>query len=198
MADKQIEITDYGIYVLSPEKLSKFFSDKKIRTKKVLNYFQKHHEVYLESLENGIWLPILPIDSIEYIVKIKGVTDPFNEEWKELIKYDGFNLEVGEDNSFWIGSFGDLLNWDKNTYLDPSNETISYTTLDGEELHSAFKFNIEKGKYLVSIKGYRRTKDAEYPEANYGYFFEFEKVEDFDGYKDPREDEKYKFNLTEQ
>jgi len=37
----------------------------------------------------------------------------------------------------------------------------------------------------------------EYPEANFGFSFELEKVESFDGFKDPREDDKYNFNIAQ-
>jgi hypothetical protein len=195
MAEKKLDVSSYGIYLLSVDKLTNFLKENKIKSKKLLEFFQKNHELYLKSLEQGVWLPILPIDSIEYIIKF-GNKENFDSSWEKVFNIDEFNLEVGNDNSFWIGSTGNLLTFEVNDYLGDSKDYNSYSTLDGEVLYDSFKFNLESGKYLVNIIGYKRKSPLEYPEANYGYSFEFKKVDEFIGYKDPREDDKYLFNLS--
>ncbi|RVU91059.1 hypothetical protein EH230_09205 [Flavobacterium columnare] len=195
MIEKKLDVSSYGIYLLSIDRLTIFLKENKIRSKKVLEFFQKNHELYLKSLEQGVWLPILPIDSTEYIIKF-GNNENFNSNWEKVFNINEFNLEISDDNSFWVGSIGNLLTFEVKDYLDNSKEYNSYSTLDGEILYDSFKFNIENGKYLVDIVGYKRKSPLEYPEANYGYSFEFKKVEQFVGYKDPREDDKYVFNLS--
>ncbi|KIQ16524.1 hypothetical protein RT99_20920 [Flavobacterium sp. MEB061] len=194
MIEKKLDVSNYGIYLLSVDKLTDFLKENKIKTKKILEFFQKNHELYLKSLEEGVWLPILPIDSIEYIIKI-GENENFDNNWDIVFNIDGFNLEIGNDNSFWVGSTGNLLTFEINDYLGEKKYN-SYQTLDGEVLYDSFKFNLESGKYLVNIIGYKRKNKLEYPEANYGYSFEFKKVQEFNGYIDPREDDKYLFNLS--
>ncbi|AMO20553.1 hypothetical protein UN65_09610 [Flavobacterium columnare] len=191
MLEKKLTITDYGIYIMSIDKLLSFFKENKIKSKKVLEVFQKNHELYLKSLEEGVWIPILPIESTKYIIN----DISFNDEWQKEFKYENFNLNVNNE-AYWIGSFGSLLNLNLEQFTNSINESISYQTLDGVTLFKSFKFNIENGKYLVNIIGYKRKSALEYPEANYGYSFEFKKVEQFIGYKDPREDDKYVFNLS--
>jgi hypothetical protein len=195
MIEKKLDVSNYGIYLLSVDKLTDFLKANKIKTKKILAFFQKNHELYLKSLNEGVWFPILPIDSIEYIIKV-GEKENFDNNWDKVFNIDGFNLEIGNDNSFWIGSTGNLLTFEINDYLDDSKNYNSYQTLDGEVLYDSFKFNLESGKYLVNIIGYKRKNKLEYPEANYGYSFEFKKVEGFNGYMNPREDDKYLFNLS--
>ncbi|KQO23035.1 hypothetical protein ASF10_08890 [Flavobacterium sp. Leaf82] len=195
MIEKKLDVSNYGIYLLSVDKLTDFLKENKIKTKKILEFFQKNHELYLKSLEDGVWLPILPIDSIEYIIKV-GENENFDNSWDRVFKIDGFNLEIGNDNSFWVGSTGNLLTFEINDYLDNSKKFNSYQTLDGEVLYDSFKFNLGSGKYLVNVIGYKRKKFIEYPEANYGYSFEFQKIEEFNGYLDPREDDKYLFNIS--
>ena len=70
MSDKKLTITDYGMYLLSFDTLKSFLKRNKVRSKKVLNHFQKNHNEYIKSLEEGIWLPMVPIDSIKYIIKV--------------------------------------------------------------------------------------------------------------------------------
>jgi hypothetical protein len=195
MIEKKLDVSNYGIYLLSIDKLTNFLKENKVKTKKILEFFQKNHELYLKSLEEGVWLPILPIDSIEYIIKVDK-DESFDNNWDKVFNIDGFNLEIGNDNSFWVGSTGNLLTFEINDYLDDSKKYNSYETLDGEVLYDSFKFKLESGKYLVDIIGYKRKNFLEYPEANYGYSFDFKKIEEFKGYKDPREDDKYLFNLS--
>ncbi|AEW86664.1 hypothetical protein C3B47_14065 [Flavobacterium columnare] len=195
MTEKKLDVSSYGIYLLSIDKLTVFLKENKIRSRKILEFFQKNHELYLKSLEQGVWLPILPIDSMEYIIKFDN-SEKFDSNWEKVFNIDEFNLEIGNDNSFWVGSIGNLLKFEVENYLNNTEDCNSYSTLDGEILYDSFKFNIENGKYLVNIIGYKRKSALEYPEANYGYSFEFKKVEQFIGYKDPREDDKYVFNLS--
>lgn len=193
MEDKQLEVSDYGIYLLSVNKLTSFLKSEKIKSKKLLTYFQKNHSSYLKSIQMGVWLPILPIDSIEYIVRLN---EEFDSNWIKVNQADGFNLEVGEDNSIWVGSFSNLHNWDTKKYSN-DKEFNSYRTLDGELCFGSHRFDVLEGKYLVNIKGYKRKEELEYPKANYGFLFELEKISEFDGYNDPREDDKYYFNIAQ-
>ncbi|WP_438712346.1 hypothetical protein ACSTS3_08155 [Aquimarina muelleri] len=193
MKNRQLEVSDYGLYLSSPDKMSSFLKNEKIRSKKILDFFQKNHDEYLKSIKEGSWLPILPIDSIEYIVE---VNKALSGDWIEVHKIEGFNLEVGEDNSVWVGSLSNLHNWNLKDYTN-DKDFNSYETLDGEICYGSHRFDVPKGKYLVNIKGYKRKEELEYPEANYGFLFEFEKIDEFDGYKDPREDDKYSFNVAQ-
>jgi hypothetical protein len=193
MIEKKITITDYGIYIMSVDKLLIFLKENKIKSKKILEVFQKNHELYLKSLQEGVWIPIVPIESTKYIISENDLY--FKDEWEKQFKYENFNLDVN-NSTFWVGSFGNLLNLNVDQFTNSTNDSISYQTLDGVTLFKSFKFNLESGKYLVNIIGYKRKNKLEYPEANYGYSFEFKKVEHFNGYLDPREDDKYLFNLS--
>ena len=191
--EKKLTITEYGIYLLSISKLEEFLKKNKIKSKKILEFFQKNHEAYLESLKEGVWIPVLPVQSTKYIIKIKNKDESFSDEWENIFQYDGFNLEIGANNDLWIGSLGSLLNFNKNDF---SGDEQSYETLDGNVLFNGFKYNMSKGKYLVNILGFKRNHEMEFPNANLGYQFNFNLTEEFHGYKDPREDDKYTFNIN--
>lgn len=193
MLEKKLTITDYGIYIMSVDKLLSFLKENKTKSKKILEAFQKNHDLYLKSLQEGVWIPIVPIESTKYIISDSDVY--FINDWEKQFKYEDFNLDV-INNTFWVGSFGNLLNLNIEQFTNSTNDSISYQTLDGITLFKSFKFNLESGKYKVNIIGYKRKKILEYPEANYGYSFEFKKIEEFSDFKDPREDDKYLFNLS--
>ena len=189
--NNQIDISSYGILILSVEQFSSFLKEeKKTRVKKVLQLLQKELSLYKRSIQTGSWLPIPGINSISYEIKITNLGDSFNEEWEEKYTYSSFNLSVGEDNSIWIGSIGLLFDWNKDEYV---GDAMTYYTLDGIQLTKALKFPLEKGKYLVTIQGYKRKNEQKSTDSNSGFLFSFTKVETFESTNDPRED-RYAFN----
>ena len=189
--NNSIRVSSYGIFILSIDQLSSFLKEeKKSRVKKVLDLFQKDQNLYRNSIRTGSWLPIPQIDSVYYEIKIAHLDDTFDEEWEEKYSYTSFNLSVGGDNSIWVGSIGLLYNWNVNDFV---GDAITYSTLDGLQLTSALKFPLEKGKYSVSIQGYKRKEKQNSLSPNSGFLFSFTKVEDFESANDPRDD-KYLFN----
>ena len=189
--NNQIKVSSYGILILSVEQFSSFLKEeKKTRVKKVLQLLQKELSLYKRSIQIGSWLPIPEINSISYEIKITNLGDSFNEEWEEKYTYSSFNLCVGEDNSIWIGSIGLLFDWNKDEFV---GDAMTYYTLDGIQLTKALKFPLEKGKYLVTIQGYKRKNEQKSTDSNSGFLFSFTKVETFEITNDPRED-RYAFN----
>lgn len=190
--DKVLTVSSYGISLFSLDILEDFFKKEKVRSKKFFKNFQDNHKRYLTSLAEGVWTPFLPINSIKYVIKLDNYNQSFDDEWEEKLVYHDFNIEVRE--TLWIGSIGLLYEFDNKKFIE--NDEISYQTLDGVTLYSGFRYNVSSGKYLVSIKGYARKKKLDYPNANFGFLFSLRKVNEFEGFNDPREDEKYNFNVA--
>lgn len=189
--DKILDVSDYGICLFSLPILEEFLKKEKIRSKKLLDNFQKNHNRYLRMLEEGVWLPFLPIDSIDYIIKMEGYEPVFNDDWEQKIEYNKFNLTIKD--SVWITSISYFNIFDRSDYL---GDKISYSTLDGFLCHSGFRYYFPSGKYLVSIKGFVRKQKLDFPNSNYGFLFSLVKVDEFEGFNDPREDEIYYFNVA--
>lgn len=168
----------------------KIFEGKASQNKKIVIIFSKDVEKYVNSQEEGVWILIPQINSDQYVIKLDGYDDEFSEEWQQKFQYDGFYIEILE--SLWISDIGSLLSFDKNEFV---GESISSKTGDGNVRYSDFKYAVPSGKYLVTIKGYARKQLLDFPNANYGYLFSLTKVDEFDGYKNPRE-EQYDFNVA--
>ncbi|WP_293957445.1 MULTISPECIES: hypothetical protein [unclassified Sphingobacterium] len=192
MKEKVITVSSYGIALFSENAVSTFLKENKIRSKKLLKIFQENQSLYLDSLAKGVWIPILPVDSIKYQIKTSNLGEVFGDEWEKTLEEDGFNLNVYD--SFWIASIGLLSDLAKESF---EAESISYETLDGNKLYQGFKFGYPSGKYTVKIEGYRRNIEKAFPEPNFGYLFSLDKVDVFCGYKDPREDDNYFFNVAQ-
>lgn len=74
-------------------------------------------------------------------------------------------------------------------------EAISFKTGDGDIQYSDFKYDVPAGKYLLSVKGFLRKEKKGFPNPNSGFLFSLVKVDEFSGFKNPREDI-YNFNVT--
>lgn len=188
--EKHLSVFDYGICLFSVEILQDFLKKEKIRSKKLLNKFQKDDQLYLATQKEGAWLPIVQIDCGKYVIKLDGYDEPFNDEWEQKFKYDGFNIEIKD--SLWISSISKFNEFEANDYC---GKETSYRTLDGVSGQDSFKYDVPSGKYLISITGYARKQPLEHPAPNYGFAFSLVKVEEFDGFKNPRESDDYEFNL---
>lgn len=205
--ERMIDASEYGLCIYSMEVLQGFLKREKIRSKKLLALFQKDKKKYLQLQKEGIWIPFTEINSVDYFIKIKNHGEEFNAEWEKKLEYEGFNLAV--KNGIWISGIGSFLKFNASEYEGEgrkstdiygaveyfSNRERWYTTLDGKRKYSDFWYDIPEGKYLLSIKGYARKQIMDYPAVNYGFQFEFTKVDEFDGYKNPRE-EQYDFNVA--
>jgi len=189
--DKVLTTGSYGICLFSLDVLCDFLAKERLRSKKLLENFQKKPEQYLATLKHGIWIPIVQINSISYSVKLEGYDASFDNEWVQKLEYDGFNIEVKD--SLWISDIGAFLKFDREKFV--GNDVISYHTLVGTTLNSAFCYSVPSGKYLVTIKGFARSHKLEHPNPNYGFSFFLTKASEFDGYNNPREDELYDFNV---
>ena len=166
----------------------KFFKRRKSKNKKILKKFQNNYDIYLAALQKGVWLPFLPINSTKYVIKLQNTDSPFSDEWEQKISYDGFNIEIRD--VLWIAAIGHFYTFDKEKFV---GKEISYQTLDEKTIYSGFRYDVDSGKYLLSIKGFKRKKLIEYPGVNYGYLFSLNKVDTFDRVNDPRDDEIYSF-----
>lgn len=204
--DKIIGTYNYGLCVFSIDTMTEFLKTKRIRSKKVLDLFQKKKDLFLESVKDGIWMPVPSINSGKYVIKLEGYDDSFGDEWTEVLSYDGFNIDV--KNGLWVSDIGSLLVFDKTEYEGEGREvtsaygTISYFSnkeqwhkdLDGHISYSAYWYDVPEGKYLLTLTGFARKEIVDDKAANYGFQFHLRKTDHFTDVKNPRE-EVYEFNI---
>lgn len=178
-----IETYSYGLCLFSYDKLISFLSyNKKNRIKKLLDFFEKNHNFYLQSIKEGIWIPITKINSGKYEIKILD-NKKYENSNKYIFQYDNFNIQI-TDNSLWICDIGEFLNFDKEVFKE--KDELFYYTLDNKKITNAVKFPIPSGKYTVSIIG---SIENDTP----CFTFKFDAIDNFVGFNDPREDDKYPF-----
>ena len=60
----------YGLFIYSPSTFNEWMQEKKCRAKKMLSYFDKHKDMFLEMITKGIALPIYQIPTYQYSIYI--------------------------------------------------------------------------------------------------------------------------------
>lgn len=207
--DRMVHAGGYGICLFSANTLQDFLKQRNIRKRKLLSLLQKDKELYLETQKEGIWMPLPQINYVNYMIKLAGQDEPFDEEWEQKIDYDGFNLEIKD--GLWISAIEQLEPFEpkeyyvetEEIYIDKSSNMERcrsprerwFKTMDGNINYTDIKYDVPAGKYLLSVKGYVRKEHLEFPAPNCGFFFSLTKVEAFEGYKNPRESDDYDFNI---
>ena len=206
--DREICAADYGICLYSMEVLQDFLKREKIRSKKLLALFHKDKKLFLQLQKEGVWLPFAQIDAYHYYIKISNLGEKFDDDWEKKMEYEGFNIAV--KNGIWISGLSSFHTFEASKYEGEGEERTTpygavefvsnkerwYTTRDGKRIYSDLWYDIPEGKYLLSIKGYVRKEIVDHRAINYGFQFEFQKVDEFDGYKNPRESDDYEFNIS--
>lgn len=207
--DRIITADGYGICLFSAGTLQDFLKQKKIRKRKLLSLLQKDKELYLNTIQEGIWVPLAQINSYRYAIKLAGQDYPFDSQWEQKIDYDGFNLEIKD--GLWISAINQLEPFEPTEYYVEEEEIYKaspvglehcrapqerwYKTLDDYINYTAIKYDVPAGKYLLSIKGYVRKEPIEFPKPNCGFLFSLKEVDAFEDCKNPRESDDYDFNI---
>ena len=205
--DRMVSAGGYGICLFSADTLQDFLKREKIRKRKLLSLLQKDKELYLTTQREGILVPLVQINYGEYMIKLAGHDEPFDDQWEQKIDYDGFNLEVKD--GLWISAIEQLEPFEPKEYHVAEEEFYMVgrqehyhspqerwvKTLDGVIVYTDIKYDVPDGKYLLSIKGYVRKEPLEYPAPNCGFFFSLTEVDAFESFKNPRESDDYDFNV---
>ncbi|WP_230661380.1 hypothetical protein [Psychrobacter sp. I-STPA10] len=172
-----VDTANYGLCLFSPCAMKDFLQQKgKSRTKRLLDLFQNNADLYLDSLKLGVWLPITPISSIGYRIKL---SDEIIAKSNDV--YSGFNIEVKE-NSLWLCDIGKLRKIDYSLFNE--KESLYYYTLDNQKRVNGVKLPVKNGKYLVTIS---ELLENDIPTI----ILKFDLVKTFSGFNDPRDDNKY-------
>ena len=180
--DKTISSSGYGIAVVSAQIFQEQCKKHKIRSKKMLSYFDKNNDVFYDFIKKGAFVPIPRIRAYYYQIFIT-INDNRTtyEEWEFIPTEESFFLEV-KDDALWVCSFEQMENW---KYKDLENcttiETYYYLSYEGERYtaYSAAKYAIPNGKYKIKIIGLR-SKMVEKEEKfrkGYAFLIQLEKVD---------------------
>ena len=179
--DKPISSSGYGIAIISAQLFHEQCKEHKIRSKKMLSYFDKNPPLFYEFAAKGAFIPISHIHSYYYQVFFTiGDNRQTLEQWNFIPTKETFCLEI-KDGALWVVSFEQLEAWNyKDLEGCTAIETYYYLTYEGEKqiAYKAAKYPIANGKYKVNIIGLRK-KEVEKKEKfreGYAFLLQLEKV----------------------
>lgn len=152
----------YGMFLYSPDILTDFLKEKKCRAKKLITYFDKHRNVFFESIKNGVALPFYRLSIYYYpiFVSINETCEMISPDWEQVYRYDDFFIQVGNSNKLCFAALDyfeyhkDLIEKHQIAYSKaiPSGPDEILTTS-----HYAVGFDIPKGDYSFDLIGYKRS-----------------------------------------
>ena len=166
-----------------------------LNTIKTIDLWTEQNENHIECFSGekyiyGFKNRCFPCDSGQHLIKLEGYDNTFNDEWEQKFEIEGFNLKI--EGGLWISDIGSFYTFNEAEFC---GEAISFKTGDGDIQYSDFKYDVPAGKYLLSVKGFLRKEKKGFPNPNSGFLFSLVKVDEFSGFKNPREDI-YNFNVT--
>lgn len=169
--ERKIDADGYGIYLYSPDVLVNFLKHEKVRSKKLLSYFNLNRGTFLRSIKQGVALPFYKISSISYtlFIAIDEAIPVFNE-WEEVYSYSDYFIEVGDSNKLCWCSFA-FFESNKNV-VNQRPTSNSYQTLSGRTLYNATDVDIATGLYNFTIVAYKRGSNGS-NQTNTDYAFGF-------------------------
>ena len=178
----ELSARDYGIVVFSPDLFNEYVKINKWKAKKLITFFNKDKDKFLQIIKDGILVPFYLIPSYEYniFLKVNKVDKEMPKGYKNIYQYNNFYIEIGKNNKLCIASFAFLEN---NVDLIRQNITEKSETIPSgpneimEQYNFAFGFELDAGKYNFNLIGLEKEDIGERESKNFGYLLEFMKNE---------------------
>ena len=126
------------------KQLFKISQKNKIKSKSLINFFNKNKLLSDDTLEKGIILPINTMSFnqfyFDFITENKKQSYFSANNWTKIAEKGIFNLEINE-NELWICSMDVLNAWDINKF---TQNILGYTTKNGVEGKESFYYEAQK------------------------------------------------------
>ncbi len=177
--DKKISALGYGFALLSPNLFERLRKENKIRSKKMLSFFDTNNSFFYEFISKGAFLPLprIPYDRYELFFDFSEFPSSL-QGWEIEDTWDNFNLIIEEDN-LWVLNFEELEKWNyKNLNQKQSIEGVYYDFEDNEYMdYRGIKYMLPSGNYNVKIFGLKKINFISDELENYGFLFNLTPIE---------------------
>lgn len=178
---KKINAMPYGFALVSVNTFENCRKQEKIRTKKMLSFFDKNHNQFYKFILEGAFLPIHHLINDRYTLffSVNGeVLSDVDENWNKVEIWKKFPLYIDSSNSIWAIEFEEMESWNHDIYKDADSITgVYYDLNDNPHIdYKAIKYTISEGFYSVDIIGLKK-KIIEGRRENYGFLFILTQIE---------------------
>ena len=166
-----VESLGYGLAIVSVLGFEEMRKSLKIRSKKMLSFFDKNPTIFYEITQKGLFIPIPHIDMSDYIISI--LMDGNEEclaDWEILGEWGEFYIDVLEGD-VWVLSFEAMQEWNYSLYVNQDTLPSSYI-LDGQLVESSkgIRLNLARGLYALKIIGAKSLDQSRLYVGRYGFF----------------------------
>ena len=160
MKQFRIELDFNGMVLFDPLRLVEFLKTEGITTTSIFQYFVDHETVGKRAIDQGVIIPIYPINVADYQVEASLDAAEFSADRDIVFTHDRYGIE----SLSGIVVFSDIyaiMDWDNEefflNYLERFNQKSAHNNY----------FETGKGKFRVQIQGYNRQTGTG------GYWFLF-------------------------
>lgn len=184
-SEKLLDSAGYGIGIISPRIFEEKRKEKKIKTKKMLSFFDKNNDIFYDFINNGAFLPISKLFGYYYQVFFKFGGNEQLKEWHIVKIWNGFQIEVS-DNSLWVLNFEQIQNWNYEKILN-NNEIETFYMYENKKniAYKGLRYDIPNGKYNVKIIGLKNILYKERFRNTFAFLFDLELTTGFKKSNDP-------------
>ena len=160
----------YGLAIVSVSGFEEMRKSLKIRSKKMLSFFDKNPTIFYEFTQKGFFIPIPHIYMSDYIIDI--LMDGNKEclaDWEILGEWGEFYIDVLKGD-VWVLSFEAMQEWNYSLYANQDTLPSSYF-LDDQLVESSkgIRLDLERGLYALKIIGAKNLDQSRYV-GRYGFF----------------------------
>ncbi|SEW24223.1 hypothetical protein [Chitinophaga arvensicola] len=177
----ELSADGYGFAIISTDVLTQYLSDKKVKAKKLISYLDKNKPIFYQMIKDGKMAPFYRISAFEYAIftTLNEDNSPLPAGYKEIFRYPGFYLEVGDLGRICFASF-DYLEYQladiKANITDKMDEIPSGAAGTLEKYYPAIGMDLPRGTYLFDLVGLKREQELERESKNYAYQLCFREV----------------------
>ena len=93
MKQFRIELDFNGMVLFDPLRLVKFLKSENITAAGIFQYFIDHEEVGKRAIDQGVIIPIYPIDATDYLMEASLDASEFSADRNIVFTYDRYGIE---------------------------------------------------------------------------------------------------------
>lgn len=162
MKQFKIELDFNGMVLFDPQRLVAFRQQEHIITPKLFQYFIDHEEIGKKAIDQGVIIPIYPIEADDYTIIATLFEPEFTNLENALFSVDRYGIE----STSGIVVFSDIyaiMEWDDEDFF------LNYRNRYGLKSNHNDFFETGTGKFRVTIRGFKNAP------GDRGYRFLFRK-----------------------
>lgn len=141
-----IELDFNGMVLFDPHRLVAFRQEQQISTPKLFQYFIDHEEIGKKAIDQGVIIPIYPIDADNYAIEASLDPETSSNNQQVVFSHDRYGIESVSGIIVFSDIYA-IMDWDDEDFFLNYIERFSQ-----KSVHNDY-FETGTGKFRVQIQG---------------------------------------------